>query len=451
VIRLLPLLRSAMYALRGGFLVRPLLISIALGLLGAGLSSLEESLPALSTWLPTILFPSRTDPQVAQIVLSTIAESIMTVVSIVFAILLMTLTLASMQFSPRILLSFVKDRVTQWTLGVFLGTFVYCIAALPAARSLPHPVAPVATVAGAMLLAVACVAWLIFFIHHISQAISVNHIVDRIARETEAVIDDVMPDSRRHPYKPEAVPIDGNKREVMVESVVSGYIRFVDTGRLLALAQASKVRVRLLRRVGHFVPAGVALFSVAPEERLNSELAHELRSAFDIGPTRTMQQDVEFGVIQIVDIALKAISSAVNDPSTAITCVDQLGRIMIRFLSHNVPVSLLCGPPHVVRVIIPWTGAESLLNTAFEQIRHYSASDIAVSLRLVRALDDIASTCDDPRIIESLVARGRRVLAGCAERLSPEVTETLRQRLGTLEARMDPARTANASESTSPD
>ena len=164
-----------------------------------------------------------------------------------------------------------------------------------------------------------------------------------------------------------------------------------------------------------------------------------------------MQQDVEFGIIQIVDIALKAISSAVNDPSTAITCVDQLGRIMIRFLSHNVPDSLLCGPPHMVRVIIPWTGAESLLDTAFEQIRHYSASDIAVSLRLLRALDDIASTCDDPRIIESLVARGRRVLAGCAQRLSPEVTETLRQRLGTLEARMEPARTANASEPTSPD
>ncbi len=449
--RLLSLLRTAMYALRGGFLVRPLLIAIALGLLGGVLSSVEETVPAMSAWVPTSLFPSRSDPQVAQIILATIAASIMTVVSIVFAILLMTLTLASMQFSPRILLSFVKDRVTQWTLGIFLGTFAYCMAALPAARSLPYPVAPVATVTCAMLLAMICVAWLIFFINHVSQAISVNHIVDRIARETEGVIDDVMPDTQRYAYEPPGVPFDGNKREVLVDSAVSGYIRYVDTERLLYLAQAFKLRVRMLRRVGHFVPAGVALFGASPAERVDPERARELRSAFDIGPTRTMQQDIEFGVIQIVDIALKAISSAVNDPSTAITCVDQLGRIMIRFVNRNVPASLLCNPPHVVRVIVPWIGTESLLDTAFEQIRHYSMSDIAVSLRLLRAFDDIASTCSDPRIVESLVVRGRRVVAGCAERLSPDQIEKLRQRLSSLEARMEPVRTGNVSEASSPD
>jgi uncharacterized membrane protein len=437
--RLLPRLRTAMYALRGGFLVRPLLIAIALGLLGAVLSSLEETVPALSTWVPTVLFPSRADPQVAQIVLATIAASIMTVVSIVFAILLMTLTLASMQFSPRILLSFVKDRVTQWTLGIFLGTFAYCMAALPAARSLPHPFAPVAAVTCAMLLALTCVVWLIFFIYHISQAISVNQIVDRIARETEGVIEEIMPDAHRHAYEQEGVPFDGNKREVLVGSTVSGYIRYVDTRRLLHLAQAFKLRVRMLRRVGHFVPAGVALFGVSPEDRLNPERARDLRAAFEIGPTRTLQQDVEFGVIQIVDIALKAISSAVNDPSTAITCVDQLGRILIRFVNRHAPVSLLCDPPHVVRVIVPWIDTENLLDTAFEQIRHYSASDIAVSLRLLRALDDIASTCDDRRIVESLIVRGRRIVVGCAERLSRDETEKLRQRLRALESRMNPA------------
>ena len=444
--RSFPRLRTALYALRGGFLVRPLLIAIALGLLGAMLSSFEETVPLLSAWVPAILFPSRADPQVAQVVLATIAASIMTVVSIVFAILLMTLTLASMQFSPRILLSFVKDRVTLWTLGIFLGTFAYCVAALPATRSLPHPFAPVATVTCAMLLALICVAWLIFFIHHISQAISVNHIVDRIARETEGVIDDFMPDSRRYDYEPLGVPFDGNKREVLVGSAVSGYIRYIDTGRLLYLAKAFKLRVRVVRRVGHFVPAGVALFGASPEDRVDPERARELCSAFDIGPTRTMQQDIEFGVIQIVDIALKAISSAVNDPSTAITCVDQLGRILIRFVSRNAPVTLLCDPPHVVRVIVPWIGTESLLNTAFEQIRHYSMSDIAVSMRVLRAFNDIASTCRDPRLLESLIVRGRRILAGCAERLNPDELEKLRQRLSALEARRDPVRTAKVTE-----
>src|SRR5450755_568325 len=198
--------RHVMYNLRGGFLVRPLTIALALGCAGALLSWIEETVPGAGDWVPRALFPSHADPQVAQVILGGIATSIMTVVSIVFAILLMTLTLASMQFSPRIIVSFVRDGVTQWTLGIFLGTFSYCMAALPAARSLPHPFAPVATVSCAMLLALICVAWLIFFINHISQSISVNHIVDRIARETEGVIDDIMPDTRRDAYEQGGVP-----------------------------------------------------------------------------------------------------------------------------------------------------------------------------------------------------------------------------------------------------
>jgi len=123
--------RNTLFNLRGGLLLRPLGV---LGTSGAVLSWVEEQYPELGDWLPVVLFPSRHDPQVAQALLSCIASSIMTVVSIVFAILLMTLTLASMQFSPRIIVNFVKDKVTQITLGLFLGTFAYCVAALPAAR-----------------------------------------------------------------------------------------------------------------------------------------------------------------------------------------------------------------------------------------------------------------------------------------------------------------------------
>src|SRR5580704_5050266 len=155
--RLPALFRSALYALRGGFLIRPLAIALVLGTAGAVLSSLEESFREVSSWIPQVLFPSQQDPGVAQIILSSIATSIMTVVSIAFAILLMTLTLASTQFSPRILVSFVRDRGTQWTLGVFLGTFSYCMAALPAARSLPVAFVPVLSVTGAMLLALVAV------------------------------------------------------------------------------------------------------------------------------------------------------------------------------------------------------------------------------------------------------------------------------------------------------
>src|ERR1017187_1519751 len=269
--RLPVLFRSAMYALRGGFLIRPLAIAIILGAAGAVLSSLEESAPEISAWIPNTLFPSHDDPGVAQVILSSIATSIMTVVSIVFAILPMTLTLASTQFSPRILVGFVRDRTTQGTLGVFLGTFAYCMAALPAARSLPQPFAPVATVTGAMVLALVCVGWLIYFINHISQSISVNHIVDRIARETEMVIEEFMPYPRGPFQLPDRSEASSAEHGAAILNRQSGYIRYVNINRLVALAKAYQICVHLERRVGRFVPAGVPLMRVSKPERVPAD------------------------------------------------------------------------------------------------------------------------------------------------------------------------------------
>ena len=402
-----------MYNLRGGFLVRPLSIALSLGMLGAAISWTEELHPAFSNWVPAILFPSHSDAAIAQVILSSIATSIMTVVSIVFAILLMTLTLASMQFSPRIIVSFSRDRTTQWTLGVFLGTFCYCMAALPAARSIPKPFAPVVTVLGAMLLAIACVGWLLFFIHHISHAISVNYIVDRIAAETEVVIDQTMPSPRKPQSMDLARIISSINWGSAIAAHESGYIRFMDTDRLYQLARKYRVKVQMLRRVGQFVPAGIPLLKVDRAERLPPEAITDFRGAVDIGPSRTLQQDAEFGVLQIVDIALRAISPAVNDPSTAINCIDQLSRILIRFAARQEPASVLYDLPGEVRVIIPWIRFEGLLDSAFEQIRHYGIADIAVCLRLLRALGDIAITIEDPEQRSAIVARGDRIVDGC--------------------------------------
>jgi uncharacterized membrane protein len=409
-----------------------MVIALLLGLCGAVLSSVEQANPAIATWLPTTLFPSREDPLVAQTILSVIATAIMTVVSIVFAILLMTLTLASMQFSPRILISFVRDRGTQWTLGIFLGTFSYCVAALPAARSLPHPFSPVVTVAGAMLLALLCVGWLLFFIHHISQSISVNHIVDRIARETEQVIDQLMPHPRGPHYRPSPSPYVPDGPEFPIFNEVSGYIRFIDTRQLMRLARTHHLRVRVTRSVGHFVPEGVPIMMISRRSELDREQAADLISAFDIGPMRTMQQDVEFGLIQIVDIALRAISPAVNDPSTAISCIDQITRILICWLARFPPDSLMFNPPHVLRVVLPWIDLDGLLNTAVEQIRAYATGDAAVSLRLLRLLHDVAVTVETSLLRDLMVERGERIVAGCRSRLPPEDLVRLEQRFAEL-------------------
>jgi uncharacterized membrane protein len=250
------------------------------------------------------------------------------------------------------------------------------------------------------------------------------------------VIDDVMP-WPHHPerYLGESRPAS-LPEEIPLASDESGYIRFVDVKRLAALAKQHHVRVRVLRRVGHFVPAGIPLMMVSKGERLDPAQAANLVEAFDLGPTRTLQQDVEFGVLQIVDIALKAISPAVNDPTTAISCVDQLSRIMIRFAARQVPDELLYDPPGVIRVSIGWMQFSRLLDAAFEQIRMYSKSDLAVSLRLLRALTDIATSTGDPGYRRNLIERGARTVAGCAEKLGDDEMSELRARLEMLEALM---------------
>jgi uncharacterized membrane protein len=167
---------------------------------------------------------------------------------------------------------------------------------------------------------------------------------------------------------------------------------------------------------------------------LSANAADEFRSAFDIGPSRTLQQDVEYGVLQIVDVALRAISPAVNDPSTAINCIDQLSRILIRFAGREEPASVMYDLPGEIRVIVPWITFEALMDSAFDQIRHYATADVAVSLRLLRALGDIATTTPDGEYRKLAMERGKRIADSCKrEAFNGELT-AMQNRLASLEA-----------------
>ncbi len=421
--------------MRVGFLIRPLFIALAIGALGMYLSFLEEKYPHLRDWIPTLLFPTTEDPAVAQLILSNIATAMMTVVSIVFAILLMTLTLASTQFSPRIIISFVRDKVTQQTLGIFLGTFLYCIGSLPAARNLPTAFCPVVTVFGAMILAFLCVTWLLFFIIHISRAVSVTHLVDRIARETEAMIVTDLPELRKdgEPVQKTVSATRLDKAGTPVLSDTSGYILSMDTDRLFLLAKSHDICIHVVRRVGHFVPAGIPLLGITGNGKLTPELDKSLLKAFHIGPTRTLDEDIEFGILQIVDIALKAVSPAVNDPSTAINCIDQLSSILIKFAMHRAPQTEFYYPERTLRLTVPWLGFDRILESAFEQVRLYAQADVAVSLRLLRAFSDIATTLPDRESRKLIVEQGVRLVSGCSEKLADEILKEMRIRLQALE------------------
>lgn len=219
-----------------------------------------------------------------------------------------------------------------------------------------------------------------------------------------------------------------------VRSVVFGYARTIDAGQLQRIAKDYRLHVRVLRRVGHFIPAGVPLLTISKPKALTPDLEADLRWVFMFGPTRTLEQDIEYGILQLVDIALKAISPAVNDPSTAINCIDQLSTLLSYFASREAPRTTFYDPPGVLRVSIPYVGFNRLVESVFEQIRLYARTDVAVSLRMLRALGDRVLTLPDGTDRRRLADHGRRLVTGCSKVLGGEdLLKELKIRLASLE------------------
>jgi uncharacterized membrane protein len=378
-------LRQIAHDLTNGMLFRPALITIGIALAGLGLVEVEAT-GVLPRWTGGGWF-FRNDPGSAQAVLGAIAGSMMSVVSIVYSVLLVALSLASVQFSPRILGGFVRDRVSQRTLGVFLGTFVYCLLVMRATQTDPAWVATWA-VAGGCLLGVVCLVLLIFFLHHIALGIQVNHLADRIAADTIEVIDDVYPRAETSIPVP-SLPAD----TVVVTASRAGYVQLVDHEGLADLARRSDVVVHIMVQPGDYVSRDKELARLDPRgHAVGAEVVESCRDGFDLGPVRTMQQDVAFGVRQLVDIALKAISPAVNDPSTASTCIDHLGSLLGELSACRSDVHVI-GDGEQARVVAPRPTFGELVDLAFNQLRQYGRTDLAVSIRMLAAIAVAGRAC----------------------------------------------------------
>jgi len=200
----------------------------------------------------------------------------------------------------------------------------------------------------------------------------------------------------------------------------SGYVRYIDLERIAEFAGRYQMRFVLLRRVGEFIPQGLPIARVdhADPTCFDEHIQALLAACIEIGPTRTLQQDIEFGILQIVDIALKAISPAVNDPSTAVTCVDQLSRILILLLQRDACQSTICDAKGEPCVWACWPDAARLMDTAFTQIRQYARGDFAVSMRLLKVLGDLMHVTQKASHWTLLYQHGERIREGCRGRMA---------------------------------
>jgi len=371
--------RQLAHDLRTGLLFRPIMITAILAVLALVLVELERRGTVRPFTEGGWFF--RNDPGAAQTVLGAIGGSMMSVISIVYSVMLVALSLASVQFSPRILGSFVRDKVSQHTLGIFIGTFVYCLLVMRAVTMDPPWVATWATALG-VLLGLVCLLALIFFIHHIATGIQVTSIVERIGRETEEVIDDVYPHEQ-----PVGVParIEGG---ASVVAPAAGYLQLVDYDGLADVARQHGIVIHVTVEHGDYVARGAELARIAGAD-VPASAAEACAFAFDLGPMRTMQQDVAFGIRQLVDIALKAISPAVNDPSTATICIDRLGSLLAE-IGRRPTGPRVIADGTTVRVVATQPTFVDLVDLAFNQLRQYGRADLAVSIRLVGAIERVA-------------------------------------------------------------
>ena len=418
--------RRLSWDLTTGLLFLPGVIIGALGALALFLVEFEQHFP-----LPGLARLLGVEPAAAQVVLGTVAGSMITVVTSVYSILLVALSLASMQFSTRIVIGYLRDRVSQLALGACIGTFAFSLIVLRTVRTGDDAFVPPVAMSLAPVLALSALAVVVYFIHHVALGIQANHIVDRIAGETEHVIDAVFPSSSAPRVAPLSPPSAVGADAVAVTAVGSGYIQLVDMAGLSALA-GEGLTIHLMRAMGAFVAVGAPLFSVSPSSALTSARRAQLLACIDLGPVRTMQDDAEYGFRQIVDIALKALSPAVNDPSTAATCLDHLGRLLIRVAARSGPVD------HVVvgagRVTVPTTSMVLLVDLAFEQIRQYAKGDLAVSLRLLRVIADVAAVTGDTVVLATLAAHATRVEHTIRAGFADEQLDEMERRLEAVRA-----------------
>jgi uncharacterized membrane protein len=332
--------------------------------------------------------------------LSTIAGSMMTVVGVTYSMVLVTLALASSQYTSRILRNFMRDRITQVALGVFAGIFTYCLIVLRTIRGGDEGgFVPSLAVAFGVVVAIGGISTLIFFIHHIASSIQASSIIASVAQETLAAVDRLFPGHLgQDPPSGDRVEARLSSREPRWQTVPAkrnGYIQSVDNAALLRLTRKHRTILRMERGIGDFAVQGAPLASLALEELPAKELIADLQAAYVIGRHRTLQQDSGFGIRQIVDMALRALSPGFNDTTTAIMCVDYLTAILARLVSRDIPSSYRYEGEEL-RIIAMGPSFESLVSESFDQIRASACGNVGIMLRMLGALHTIANLTANP-------------------------------------------------------
>jgi uncharacterized membrane protein len=341
----------------------------------------------------------------ARQILTAIAVAIITVVGVVFSIVIVAMTLTSTQFGPRMLRNFIRDRGTQLTLGTFVATFVYAVLALGSIGQGPHgEFVPHISITVTLVLMVADLAVLIYFLHHIAVQIQLPHVIAGIAGDLARAIElqagDPAVGAGAQLAAVLIADMDGPGGDVAAPR--SGYLHYIRHATLVRIATELDAVIHLRYRPGHFLVQGHQYATVWPASAAD-RVARELARAHATGPYRTLAQDVSFGIDQLVEIAIRALSTAVNDTFTALTCIDWIADSLCKVTGHWQPTHIYRDARGAVRLIATQATYERLVQRAFEKIRQAGHGMPAVLIRQLDALAKIMERVTAPEDAQVLL------------------------------------------------
>ncbi|HJS09285.1 MAG TPA: DUF2254 domain-containing protein [Pirellulales bacterium] len=414
-------LRYQWESLRTSYWFLPAVLGGGAILLSAATISIDHTIREYAGWAAGWTYGG--GPEGARAVLSTIAGSMITVAGVVFSITIVALSLASAQFGPRLLRNFIRDRRNQFVLGTFTATFLYCLLILRTVRGTDdEQFVPGVSVSVGILLAVASLGVLIYFIHHVAVSIQATHVIQSVSQELRETIDRLWPEELgEEPSSLDtSLPAFHEQEAIAVSADASGYLDAIRDDVLIKLAKENDLIIRLAHRPGHFAVEGTTMAWASPPQRVSKELTQRLNSAFVMSSQRTPFQDVEFAIDQLVEVAVRALSPGVNDPFTALNCIHRLGEALCRLARRSIPSPFRYDDEKHLRVIAYPADFSAVADAAFNQIRQHGAGSAAVLICLLETIGVVASLSQRPEDRAALARHADLVLRAARRTLTEE-------------------------------
>ena len=342
----------------------------------------------------------------ARSVLSTIAGSMITAASVTFSITIVALTMTSSQFGPRLLRNFMRDPVNQVVLGTFIATFLYSLLILRTVSGTEDAhFIPYLSISVAFIMAFGSALILIYFIHHISTSISASDVIASVSCELEQRIEKVFPepydaDSKQPNATDLAEKCRSKGQEVLSDK--TGYLRAVNYEGLLLLTSKNDGFINLNVRAGDFLVKGAPIGQILLDKAARPEFLKQLLSCLIIGETRTAEQDIEFSIHQLVEVAVRALSPGINDPYTALVCLDRLGSALHSILGRNPLPEYHCDESGTARLKVSAVSRRGCINASFNKIRQCTREVPSVAFRMLEVIEVVARQADTREVAQAL-------------------------------------------------